>query len=141
VATKLAGARPARAALRVVAPWPGCGARECVLPCCRPGRGAFSRMPWVRGRDWEGWGGCRPCPRLVPGAFVAVNESARWGRSRGLGTVAACTPIRIGFSPLLASRAASPLSLLAEGEAVDGQDQEQAGAAAGARRCRRGGDR
>jgi hypothetical protein len=27
--------------LRVVAPWPGCGAQECVLPCCRPGRGAF----------------------------------------------------------------------------------------------------
>jgi len=61
--------------LRVVAPWPGCGAQECVLPCCRPGRGAFSRMPGARGR----------CPAWGAGLLLfryGTGASARGGDVR-----------------------------------------------------------
>src|ERR1022692_2136386 len=92
------------------------------------------------GGGWGRVGVCCPCRRFFSGAFVPVKESVRWGRSFGLGTVATCTPIRFGILPVSSPGQPRQLSLPAEGEAVDGQDEEQAGVAAGARagyRCDR----
>jgi hypothetical protein len=89
------------------------------------------------------WGivlACCPCRRNYPWSLRA--RKIVWA----LGTI-----LRAGYCccvradqirlPLFVPRAASPCRFPGKGVVVHGQDEEQAGVTAGARRCRRGGDR